>query len=49
MNEVLSGTTTRSRGVPPKVPASMRVNSESASNEINESELQDEKHNEQRI
>jgi hypothetical protein len=28
---------------------SMRVNSESVSNEIDESELQDEKHDEQRI
>jgi hypothetical protein len=32
-----------------KALASMRVNSESLSNEINESELQDEKQNEQRI
>jgi hypothetical protein len=33
----------------PKAPDSMRVNSESISNEIDESDLQFEKHPEQRI
>jgi hypothetical protein len=49
MNEVLRGTTAKSRCVPAKALASMRVNSESVSNEIDESDLQDEKHDEQRI
>jgi hypothetical protein len=37
------------RAVCLQAAASMRVNSESVSNEIDESELQDEKHDEQRI
>jgi hypothetical protein len=49
MNEVLLGTTTKDRLVSQKAPASMRVNSESVSNEIDESDVQYEKHDEQRI
>jgi hypothetical protein len=49
MNETLTGTTTKDRHVTAKALASMRVNSESVSNEIDESELQGEKHPEQRI
>jgi hypothetical protein len=49
MNETLTGTTTKERCVPAKAPASIRVNSEYLSNEIDESDLQDEKHDEQRI
>jgi hypothetical protein len=49
MSETLPGTTTKDRLVPAQAPASMRVNSESSSNEIDESDSQDEKHNEQRI
>jgi hypothetical protein len=49
MNEALPGTTTKARFVSPQAPASMRVNSESISNEIDESEWQFEKHDEQRI
>jgi hypothetical protein len=49
MNNVLSGTTTKARPVALQAPASMRVNSESVSNEIDESDLQSEKHDEQRI
>jgi hypothetical protein len=32
-----------------KAPASMRINSQSVSNEIDESNVQEEKHDEQRI
>jgi hypothetical protein len=49
MNEVLSGTTTEYGCVPAKAPALMRVNSEVVSNEIDESDLQHENHDEQRI
>jgi hypothetical protein len=49
MNEVLTGTTTKDRFVLQQAPASMRVNSESVSNEIDESDLQNKKHFEQRI
>jgi hypothetical protein len=49
MNDVLSGTTTKDRFVHWQALASMRVNSESVSNEIDESDLQYEKHDEQRI
>jgi hypothetical protein len=49
MNEVLPGTTTKYRFMPAKAPASIRVNCESVSNEIDESELQYEKQYEQRI
>jgi hypothetical protein len=47
MNETLTGTTTRERHVAAKAPASMRVNSESVSNDIDERKLQSEKHEEQ--
>jgi hypothetical protein len=49
MNKVLPGTTTKGRLVSQQARVSMRVNSESVSNEIDESDLQDEKHDEQRI
>jgi hypothetical protein len=49
MNEVLHGITTKSICVPAKAPASMRISCEPISNEIDESDLQDEKHSEQRI
>jgi hypothetical protein len=49
MNEVLPGTSTKYRSVPAKAPVSIRVNSDSVSNEIDESNLQNEKHDEQRI
>jgi hypothetical protein len=49
MNEVLPGTTTKERRVPAKVPASRSTNSESVSNEIDESDLQYAKHDEERI
>jgi hypothetical protein len=49
MNDTLTGTTTKNANVGVKVPTSMCVNSESASNEIDESELQNEKQPEQRI
>jgi hypothetical protein len=49
MNQVRRETTTKSRSVPAKASASICGNSESVSNEIDESELQDEKHDEQRI
>jgi hypothetical protein len=49
MNGVLPGTVTKDRFVPLQAPASMRVNSESVSNEIDESDSQHEKHDEQRI
>jgi hypothetical protein len=48
MNKTLTGTTAKDRRVSAKALASMRVNSEFASNEIDESEWQDEKHSEQR-
>jgi hypothetical protein len=49
MNETFPGTTTKDRHVAAKASASMRVNSESVSNEIDESDLQCEKHDKQRI
>jgi hypothetical protein len=49
MNETFSGTTTQSRPVLAKASVSMRVNSESISNEIDENDEQFEKHLEQRI
>jgi hypothetical protein len=49
MNEVLAGTTTNDKDVPPKASASMRLNSESVSDEIDESKLQCGKHDEQRV
>jgi hypothetical protein len=49
MNKVLPGSTTKDRRVALQAPASMRVNSEFVSNEIDESDLQAEKHDEQRI
>jgi hypothetical protein len=49
MNETVTGTTTKERYVPAKAPASIRVNSESVSNDIDESDSQYEKHDEQRI
>jgi hypothetical protein len=44
MNEQLTGTTTQDRPVAQQALASMRANSESASNEINERDMQYEKH-----
>jgi hypothetical protein len=49
MNEVFPGTITKYRSAPAKASVSIRVNSESVSNEIDESDLQYEKHDEQRI
>jgi hypothetical protein len=49
MNETLSGITTKDRHVAVKAAASMRVNSESVSNDIDESDSQNEKHSEPRI
>jgi hypothetical protein len=49
MNQTLTGTTKKERFVFQQAPASMRFNSESVSNEIDESEKQHEKHREQRI
>jgi hypothetical protein len=49
MNDVPSGTTTKDRLAALQTPASMRVNLESVSNEIDESDSQDEKQSEQRI
>jgi hypothetical protein len=49
MNETLTGRTPKDKDVAAKAQASMRVNSESVSNEIDECELQCEKHDEQRI
>jgi hypothetical protein len=49
MNKVLAGTVIKSICVPAKAPVSMRINWESCLNEIDESELQSEKHDEQRI
>jgi hypothetical protein len=45
-NNVFSGRTTNDKDVRLKAPAPMRANSESASNEIDESESQYEKHDE---
>jgi hypothetical protein len=44
MNEALRRTMTESRRVPAKASASIHVNSESDSNEIDESDVQFEKH-----
>jgi hypothetical protein len=49
MNPLFSGTTTDDKDVKWKAQSSMRVNSESVSNEIDESDLQFEKHDEERI
>jgi hypothetical protein len=49
MNETLTGTTTKERCVPAKAPVSIRINSESVSNEIDESDVQHKKHNGKRI
>jgi hypothetical protein len=49
MNKILFGTTTKDRFVSLQAPDSIRVNSESVSNEIDESDLQYEKHLEQII
>jgi hypothetical protein len=49
MNETLAGATAENRYVARKELVSMHVNSESVSNEIDESELQFEKQDEQRI
>jgi hypothetical protein len=47
--ETFPGTATKDKHVPVKAPASMRVNSESVSSDTDESDLQSEKHDEQRI
>jgi hypothetical protein len=39
MNDPFSGTTTDHKDVPLTAPASMRINSDSVSNEIDESEM----------
>jgi hypothetical protein len=49
MNNVLIGTATAPICVPVKAPVSIRVNSESGSNEIDESDWQHERHDKQRI
>jgi hypothetical protein len=49
MKDAFSGTTTDDKDVLQKAPASIRTNSDSASNEIDTSELESEKHSEQRI
>jgi hypothetical protein len=49
MNETVTGTTTKERHVAAKVVALMRVNSEWIPNEINENDLQYEKHDGQMI
>jgi DNA-dependent RNA polymerase auxiliary subunit epsilon len=49
MNETPTGTTTKDRHAAAKALASMRVNSEFVSNEIDDSKLQYERHSEQRI
>jgi hypothetical protein len=49
MNETVTGTKTKDRDVAVNARASMRVNSEFVSNEIDESDLQFEKHDEPRI
>jgi hypothetical protein len=48
MNETLPGTITEDRRLPVKAPVSTRTNSEFVSNEIDESDLQFAKHDEQR-
>jgi hypothetical protein len=49
MNEIRPGTTTKETFVAAQAPASMCVNSGSVSNKIDESDVQPEKHSEQRI
>jgi hypothetical protein len=49
INDAFSGTTTDDKGVRLKASTSIQVNSDPASNEIDESELQCKKHFEQRI
>jgi hypothetical protein len=49
MNETVIGTKPKDRHVAVNARASMLLNSESISYEIDESDLQDEKHNEQWI
>jgi hypothetical protein len=49
MNDACAGITTDDKDVLLKALVSMRVNSEFVSNEIDESELQNKKHDEQRI
>jgi hypothetical protein len=49
MDDVLPGTITMCRFVSRQAPVSTRVNPESVSKEINESDMQFEKHAEQRI
>jgi hypothetical protein len=49
MNEVLPGITAEDSFVSQKARAWMSVNSASVSNEIDESDVQSEKHDEQRI
>jgi hypothetical protein len=49
MGEVLPGRAAKDRFAWQQARASMRDNSESVSNEIDESEWQDEKHDEQRM
>jgi hypothetical protein len=49
MNEVLPGRATKCICVSAKAPAPIRVSCESVSNEIDEGDLQPEKHDEQRI
>jgi hypothetical protein len=48
MSDILPGRTTKDRLVPAQASVLMRVNSESVSNKIDESDLQQEKHSEQR-
>jgi hypothetical protein len=48
VNNALSGTTKKDRAVALQAGASMRINSDSVSNEIDKSDWQDEKHDEQR-
>jgi hypothetical protein len=49
LNDTCAGIATDDKDVLLKALASMRVNSESVSNEIHESDLQSEKHDEERI
>jgi hypothetical protein len=49
MDEAFSGPTMQSRQVSAKASASMRFNSDPISNEIDESDLEKEKHHEPRI
>jgi hypothetical protein len=49
MGDAFSGTTTDDKGVQQKGPAPIGANSDSAFNEIGESERRSEKHDEQRI